>query len=356
MNRILAILLAMAATVAAQTSTLTINTSTGLVNVPSGSAVPNFAALRVGSVTITPITYGSGIATFLATPTSANLAAAVTNETGSGLLVFGTSPTLVTPALGTPSALVLDNATGLPVGTGISGLGAGVATWLGTPSSANLASAITGETGTGALVFGTSPDFTTGATIGGVAVPTISSSHTLTNKTITKADNTLTGVAGSGANTDITSLTGGNGSDAAPTYSFASETNTGLYRVGAGNVGYAVNGSARFFMTGTTTLNMNLFQQNDWGTLGGPAYSWDGDTDTGINNGGGNIMIFVTDATERYRVSNTAVTLAVPLIIPTSTPASAGAAGVTGQIAWDADFIYVCVATNTWKRVAIATW
>lgn len=39
-----------------------------------------------------------------------------------------------------------------------------------------------------------------------------------------------------------------------------------------------------------------------------------------------------------------------------STPASAGATGVTGQIAWDSGFLYVCTATNTWKRVAIATW
>jgi hypothetical protein len=42
--------------------------------------------------------------------------------------------------------------------------------------------------------------------------------------------------------------------------------------------------------------------------------------------------------------------------IPTSTPASAAAAGVAGTIAWDASFLYVCVTTNTWKRVAIATW
>jgi hypothetical protein len=42
-------------------------------------------------------------------------------------------------------------------GTGISSFGTGVATWLGTPSSANLAAAVTGETGTGALVFGTGP-------------------------------------------------------------------------------------------------------------------------------------------------------------------------------------------------------
>ncbi len=37
-------------------------------------------------------------------------------------------------------------------------------------------------------------------------------------------------------------------------------------------------------------------------------------------------------------------------------PATAGAAGVQGQLASDASFLYVCVATNTWKRVAIATW
>jgi hypothetical protein len=47
---------------------------------------------------------GTGVATFLATPTSANLASAVTDETGSGSLVFATSPTLVTPVLGTPTS------------------------------------------------------------------------------------------------------------------------------------------------------------------------------------------------------------------------------------------------------------
>jgi hypothetical protein len=44
--------------------------------------------------------FGTGVATFLGTPSSANLAAAVTGETGSGALVFATSPTLVTPVLG----------------------------------------------------------------------------------------------------------------------------------------------------------------------------------------------------------------------------------------------------------------
>ena len=106
---------------------------------------------------------GSGVATFLATPSSANLAAAVSDETGTGALVFANSPTLVTPALGTPSSGTLTNATGLPISTGVSGLGTGVATFLATPSSANLASAVTDETGTGALIFANSPTLVTPA-------------------------------------------------------------------------------------------------------------------------------------------------------------------------------------------------
>jgi hypothetical protein len=54
---------------------------------------------------------GSGVATWLGTPSSANLAAAVTDETGSGALVFATSPTLVTPVLGTPTSGTLSNCT-----------------------------------------------------------------------------------------------------------------------------------------------------------------------------------------------------------------------------------------------------
>ena len=116
----------------------------------------------------------ANVATFLGTPSSANLIAAVTDETGTGALVFATSPTLVTPALGTPSSGTLTSCTGLPISTGVSGLAANVATFLATPSSANLASAVTDETGTGALVFATSPSLTT---------PTITSASALTSGT-----------------------------------------------------------------------------------------------------------------------------------------------------------------------------
>jgi hypothetical protein len=75
----------------------------------------------------------------------------------------GTTPLTSGGALGTPSSGTLTNVSGLPISTGVSGLGTGVATFLATPSSANLISAVTDETGTGALVFATSPTLVTPA-------------------------------------------------------------------------------------------------------------------------------------------------------------------------------------------------
>ena len=109
------------------------------------------------------------VAAFLATPSSANLITAVTDETGTGSLVFATSPTLVTPVLGTPASGTLTNCTGLPV-SGISDFGWNLATFLVTPSSLNLASAVTDETGSGSLVFATSPTITTSIVAGSASM------------------------------------------------------------------------------------------------------------------------------------------------------------------------------------------
>ena len=100
---------------------------------------------------------------------------------------------MVAPALGTPASGTLSNCTGLPIATGVSGLGTGVATFLATPSSANLRTALTDETGTGSAVFATAPTLVTpvlGAATGtslvlssftavNAAAPTIASATTI---------------------------------------------------------------------------------------------------------------------------------------------------------------------------------
>jgi hypothetical protein len=152
--------------------TLTITRGTG---VDGTTAIAHSAGAKVRHMAIgrdfrEANTHVDGTLAQHAATTSAQLRGVISDETGTGSLVFATSPTLVTPALGTPSAVVLTSGTGLPLttgvtgtlpvangGTGITSLGTGVATLLGTPSSANLAAALTDETGSGSAVFATSP-------------------------------------------------------------------------------------------------------------------------------------------------------------------------------------------------------
>ena len=91
----------------------------------------------------------------------ANGGSGVTSSTGIGSVVLSISPILVTPILGTPTSGTLTSCTGLPITTGVSGLGSNVATFLATPSSANLISAVTDGTGTGSLVFANTPTLIT---------------------------------------------------------------------------------------------------------------------------------------------------------------------------------------------------
>ena len=71
-------------------------------DITSLSGLTTALSVAQGGTGIT--SFGSGVATFLGTPSSANLLAAVTDETGTGALVFANTPTLVAPILGTPTS------------------------------------------------------------------------------------------------------------------------------------------------------------------------------------------------------------------------------------------------------------
>ena len=152
--------------------TWTIDTATYLTS-STGVTTVNGSSGAISNVALTTGT----LAQFAAT-TSSQLAGVVSDETGTGALVFANTPTFVSPILGTPTSGTLTNATGLPIGTGVSGLGTGVATFLATPTKENLLAAVVGTTGIGNLVFALSPSIST-------SILTSTASFNLINTTAT---------------------------------------------------------------------------------------------------------------------------------------------------------------------------
>ena len=204
------------------------------------------------------------------------------------------------------------------------------------------------------------------------------------------------------------------GSAAAPTVTFTGDTNTGIYSPGADQVAISTNGTGQIFINsngnlGVGTLNATnaagkiharadgdesksllVLQNRDTGGSAGGAINFvNGSVDLsdnrysyirGIVTGAGqngNHLVFATNAngqapSERLRIDSSGRLLVGASadsggallqvngdrirVATAKTPASATATGTAGEICWDASYVYVCTATNTWKRSALSTW
>jgi hypothetical protein len=226
----------------------------------SATATPVFAVNAQGqitSVTNTTITpaignvtgLGANVATFLATPTSANLAAAVSDETGSGALVFATSPTLVTPALGTPASGIMTNVTGLPLTTGVTG-------------TLPIGNGGTGQTTASAAFNALSPITTTGDLIIGTGVNTASRIGIGTNGQVLTSNGTTAswatpspGTTFSAGTTGFTPSTPTSGTVTLAGTLVAANGGTGFASYTVGDILYASTTTALSKLAGVATGN-----------------------------------------------------------------------------------------------------
>tara|TARA_R110002153_G_scaffold3004_1_gene14247 strand:+ start:5668 stop:7941 length:2274 start_codon:yes stop_codon:yes gene_type:complete len=240
---------------------LTSVTSTDFVGAVTGNVTGNVSGSS-GSCTGNAATVTNGVYTtnnlsVLAATTSAQLAGVISDETGSGALVFATSPTLVTPALGTPASGVATNLTGTAAG-----LTAGTVT-----TNANLTGDVT-SSGSNATTIAA----------GAVDIAMLSATGTASSSTYLRGDNTWATVSGGGSGT-VTSIT-----PAADSGSGSAITTSGtLTFTGGTNVSTSVSGT-------TVTIDSTDQYSGTVTSVGGTG-TVNGLTLTGTVTGSGNLTL-----------------------------------------------------------------
>jgi hypothetical protein len=226
-------------------------------------------------------------------------------------------------------------------GTGISSFGTGVATFLGTPSSANLAAAVTGETGTGALVFATSPTLVT-PTLG---VATGTSFQGIIGN-VTPAAGAFTTLSASGRfeeSADIRFMNEGygivNAANSARIMTFNNTsitTSVGLAVTGLVDISAATSGQIQFPATVNLSSNANTLDDYEEGTWT-PSFTLDSGSAT-LNSSSGNYVKVGKQVTLTMTISFSSATAALintitglPFAAENTAPIAVGAVRENGN-------------------------
>lgn len=286
---------------------------------PAGKNVEN--GTFGGAIGVDLSVYGlkaDPLSQFAAT-TSAQLRGVISDETGTGALVFATSPTFTTsitsPLLQSLASLAMTSANGTDA------------------IPENPAAQDGGDAGTISITGGQGGDEANGGTSGDGGTIAIQAGLAGANPDGSAGANGIVVINESGADTD---------------FRIEGDGNAHLFFCDAGNDRVGMGTSAPetvLHVVGQVTSSGGvaglIFKARD----GGDGWQWYCPTNSRATlfSHGAFADIFTIYA-DTLRLHNS------------KTPASAGASGEVGQIGWDANYLYVCTATNTWKRVAIATW
>jgi hypothetical protein len=170
------------------------------------------------------------------------------------------------------------------------------------------------------------------------------------------------------------------GAAATPSIAFTGDLDTGIYSPGADQLAVATNGTGRLFVDssgdvgigdiGNAAPRTTLECRGQFSVSNNPNSYWvlDRDDSDGrlkfLDSSTSTDERLAIDGSGRLLVGTSADSGGALLqvngnrirIATAKTPSSAADTGTAGEVCWDADYIYVCTATNTWKRTAITTW
>jgi hypothetical protein len=232
------------------------------------------------------------------------------------------------------------------------------------------------------------------ATFSGLVVQNSASiTGTLSGTTVTGGTGNFTSVSATTAT--VTSGVFASGTAAAPSVSVGT-TDNGLYSPGTNQVALATNGTGRLFVDnsgrvgiGVTPISVLhvkgpqplIILENSSGFFSGLGFKTTGNATNDFvivaNSSGSEFLsnqytfknltgtdYMRLDSSGRLLVGTSSQSGGSLLqvnddrirIASSKTPASASDTGTAGEVCWDASYIYVCTATDTWKRAALSTW